>query len=138
MTSTILNTETLQKILKLFSGIVEGIEKATESIKQSTEELHKNQSEDPTLSMPKVVVEKVEFVSLSDLRNLVQANKPEDCDGVAAVIKKGTDKTQVFLTFVKGRKVLDNCINTVIIVSAEAVSKEIKNLFGDNQVIILK
>lgn len=139
-----LNPDTIQKILNIFAKVVDGIEKFSQKISDFADNVNlsgdNSRNED---NLPKVVVEKTEFISLNDIKNIVQAHRVALSDGVAAAIKqgknkKGQDVVQIFLTYVKGRTILDYSSNTLIVISAEAVSNEIKSLFGKEEVIILK
>lgn len=132
-----INLEVLKKLITLFDGFIDGIDKVTEQIQKAADELSCEEN-DKEIPEKNIIVEKTEFVTLDDIRDIVQAHKPAACDGIVIAKKFTKEDVMLFLTFVKGRTLLDNSINAYIIIKAEAMSKELKKIFGDNNVIILK
>lgn len=139
-----LNPNIIKKILGCFSDVVNGLEMAADKIETISEELRdKIDGVQVEENLPSSVMEKVEFISLKDIHQLVNSYKPQGSDGVAAALFDGKDKKgrkvkNLYLTYVKGLTLVNSKDNTLIVVSAEAVSNEIKDLFGENNVIILR
>lgn len=140
MIITNINPRLIEKILGIFSSVTDGIEAFADKIDNLKDSIcAKDNISD---QLPRTVVEKTEFVSLNDIKQLATAHKSDSSDGVAIALvkskdKDGYDKVNLYMTYVKGRTIINNLENTLIIISAEAVSKEVKKLFADNDVIIL-
>lgn len=140
MIITNINPRLIEKILGIFSSVTDRIEAFADKIDNFKDSIcAKDNISD---QLPRTVVEKTEFVSLNDIKQLATAHKSDSSDGVAIALvkskdKDGYDKVNLYMTYVKGRTIINNLENTLIIISAEAVSKEVKKLFADNDVIIL-
>lgn len=87
----------------------------------------------------KVVSKEYEFLNLDELISIVKENKPDDCDGniLYRDIRKDGSIT-LLATYMKDGKILPAERNVNVFIISEGISKDVKNLFGDSDIIILK
>lgn len=125
----------LKKYLDFLNQSLSTMDKATDCIEGMTDKLRKANAE---CSFAKsTVIEQTEFLKLPDLKSLIQARQPEGCNGVVCAKYETSNEIHLYVTFAKDGTVLDNSKNLLIIIRTEGISKEIKSLFGDNNLILL-
>lgn len=88
-------------------------------------------------SSVKVTPIKEEFLKLDRLVEIAKANIVPNSNQIAAILKKGDNSTIIYLAYCKDKELLPEKDNNYVIIEAEGINREIENLFGDNELIIL-
>ena len=84
-----------------------------------------------------VKYEKIETLTLPDLKSLIKLYMVKGSDGVAAFIKRESDKSFLYLAFCKDRDFLPETENCYIIIEAQKLGKDVEELFAESDLIIL-
>lgn len=80
----------------------------------------------------------VETLTMNELLQIARKNIVTGANGFAAFRAEKDGKHFVYLANCKNSELLDESINKYVIIQANALSKEVENLFGDTDLIILQ
>ncbi len=80
----------------------------------------------------------VETLTLQELIKIAKKNIVEGANGFAALKTEKNKKVFVYLANCKDSELLDESINKYVIIQANTLSKEVEDLFGDTDLIILQ
>lgn len=89
------------------------------------------------LTSKNVKCESVNVLTKSDIVSLVRLHKVNGSDGVAAFKQEKDGKTFVYLAYCKDRDLLPEETNCYIVVEADALDNDVKELFKESDLIIL-
>lgn len=80
----------------------------------------------------------VETLTMAELLQIARKNIVAGANGFAVFKAEKNGKHFVYLANCKDNELLDESINKYVIIQADSLSTEIKDLFGDTDLIILK
>lgn len=89
------------------------------------------------LTSKNVKCESVNVLTESDIVSLVRLHKVNGSDGVAAFKQQKDEKTFVYLAYCKDRDLLPEKTNCYIVIEADALDNDVKELFNESDLIIL-
>lgn len=85
----------------------------------------------------KVVSYKEEFLKQDRLVEIARTHIVPNSNQIVAVMKKAENSTIIYLAYCKDKELLPECDNIYIVIEAEGINREIENLFGNEELIIL-
>ena len=135
------NSESLKQILEMLRAALEPI------IKEKVEELKVKVKEEYIPQLKKFVedllksknvkYESVDVLTKSDMVSLIRLNRVNGSDGVAAFKQQKDEKMFVYLAYCKDRDLLPEETNCYIVIEANAIHDDVKELFKESDLIIL-
>lgn len=82
---------------------------------------------------------KCEFLTKDEFIKIIKDNKVENCDSNIAYKKMKDDGTfQIIIAYIKNGKILPLDENVNLIIQCEGMSRELKEMFGEKDIIIIK
>jgi F420-dependent methylenetetrahydromethanopterin dehydrogenase len=82
--------------------------------------------------------EDLELLTKDKLTAITSNNIVPGSDAAAAYLKKGDDKIYIYLAYLKGRELIEESKNNYVIITADAISREVEKLFDEHELIIFK
>lgn len=90
----------------------------------------------PEADLLKETIE-LEFINKQELVSIAQKHIVPGSDGVAVLRTKEKDKEYLLLIYVKGRELLSPENDSRVLIVSQLVSRDIHELFGNEELIIL-
>lgn len=84
-----------------------------------------------------VILEEVDVLDKDLLVSIAKKYMVENANQVAAYKKRREDDTVIYLTYCRDRESLPKDENRIVIIKAEAVNKETKEIFKDSDLVLL-
>jgi hypothetical protein len=135
------NGESLKQILEMLRAALEPI------IKEKVEELKVKVKEEYIPQLKKFVedllksknvkYEAVDVLTKSDMVSLIRLNKVNGSNGVAAFRQSKDEKMFVYLAYCKDRDLLPEETNCYIVIEANTLQDDVKELFNESDLIII-
>ena len=85
----------------------------------------------------KIYYESADELTKSDMVSYIRLNRVNGSDGVAAFKQTKGDKTILYLAFCKDRDLLPADTNCYIVIEANSLNEDVKELFKESDLIIL-
>ena len=85
-----------------------------------------------------IVREEFETLTKGRLVDVAKNCAVPNADGIAAFLVEGSDEVHVFLANVKEKTLLPKDKNKYVVIKADSIKKEVKEIFGENKLIILR
>lgn len=79
-----------------------------------------------------------EFLNMQGLIEIAQKNIVPNSNQVCAWLKKDDKTCTIFLAYANNRELLPENLNKYIAIEVEGISRDVENLFGDNELILLQ
>lgn len=90
------------------------------------------------LNAKNIKSENVEELTMSDLISIAKKNIVAGSDGVAAYRQAKDSEICIYLSYLKGRDLLSEENNCYVIIKAKTLAQEVKDIFNESDLIILK
>lgn len=142
-----INSVLLQLIKETFKGIGELVPLVCSELKETTNAIVEETSKQWNEFVKKVQEERAEYklipvekemLRLEDLTELARTYKVENANEVYAWKKDKGDFCFIYLAYGKDGEPIEKEKNAYVIIKAEALKVEVKNLFKESELVVLK
>lgn len=119
--------EVAQEAKKQWEGLKGDIAEQWEKVKEAF-------SGSSTLS---IVEKQCEFLKLEEVISIAKANMKAGADSVAIMKQEKDGVIEVWMTYCKEKNMLPENENTYIKIQTDCLARDVKDLFGDNNCVLL-
>lgn len=117
----------MAKAPKIWSDLESFFKKLDESIEETTPPIPQN-----------VIFKEMEFLKKATLIEEIKKTVTPESNGVAALLKKTEKNAFVYTALLIDEDFIEQERNKYLIIKCEGVARDVEELFGENELIILK